>query len=171
MYLKTLFGLLVVTVLVTGVYAIPPLPYEFYGTAIVNGTPVESGTVIIAKINGTEVGNISIIKTGLYGGPATFDRRLVVNGDEKQIGEYITFWIGDLQSAEKVKLFAGESQQLNLTFSPGKEGSVDASKATPEAGTISNVPVDETQPVPTKSPLIIAPIAAALGLLLIGRRK
>jgi hypothetical protein len=170
MYLKSLLGFLLIAVLVTGVYAIPPLPYEFYGTVTVNDTPATVGSVIIAKINETEVGNISVTKPGFYGSSGTFDRRLVVNGDEKQIGEYITFWIGDTQAAEKVKLYAGESQELNLTFNSGKGGSVDASKATPEAGTIANLPKDTTNPVPTQSPLIIAPFAVGLALLIIGRR-
>ena len=171
MYLKTLMGLLIIAVMVTGVYAIPPLPYEFYGTITINDTPAAAGTVIIAKINETEVGNISVDKPGFYGNSGTFDRRLVVNGDEGQIGEYITFWIGDKQATEKVKLYAGESQELNLTFKEGTGGSVDASKATPETGTISNIPADETKPVPTQSPLIIAPLAAGLALFIIGRRK
>ena len=166
-----LMGLLVIIVMVAGVNAIPPLPYEFYGTITINDTPAPAGTVIIAKINETDVGNISVDKPGFYGNSGTFDRRLVVNGNEEQIGEYITFWIGDEQAAEKVKLFAGESQELNLTFKEGTGGSVDASKATPEAGTISNLPVDETKPVPTQSPLIIAPLAAGFALLMIGRRR
>ncbi|MDD1724592.1 MAG: hypothetical protein LUQ07_05640 [Methanospirillum sp.] len=174
MYWKIGAYLLCVIALVAGVNAIPPLPYEFYGNATVNNSPVETGTVIIAKINGTEVGNITTTSPGSYGGSGTFDRRLVVNGDEKQIGEYITFWIGENQSVQKVKLYAGESQHLDLTFVPGKEGSVDAS-VTPlptGTGTGPELPSEEnTTPVPTQAPLLIAPLAAGLAVLLLGRRN
>jgi len=167
--------LLFIILLAAGVSAIPPLPYEFYGNVSINETPVEAGTIIIAKVNGTEVGNITTSAAGAYGGAGTFDRRLVVNGAEEQIGEYITFWIGDKQAAQKVKLYAGESQKLDLTFIPGKEGSIDASVTPSQSGTIANVPTDEETPVATetqtKAPLFIAPIAAGLALFILGRRE
>jgi len=164
--------LLLITALVAGVCAIPPLPYEFYGNVTVNDTPAQAGVVILAKINGTEVGNVTAAAAGAYGGPGTFDRRLVVNGGEEQIGEYITFWIGDMQAAEKVKLYAGESQKLDLTFIPGKEGSVDKSVTPSQSGTIADIPTEDALPVPTqtKAPLLIAPFAAGLALYLLGRR-
>lgn len=171
MYWKIGAYLLCIIALVVGVSAIPPLPYEFYGNVTVNNSPVENGTLIIAKINGTEVGNITTTAPGLYGGSGTFDRRLVVNGNEKQIGEYITFWIGENQSVQKVKLYAGESQRLDLTFVPGKEGSVDASVTPLPTGNGPELPAEEkTTPVPTQAPLLIAPLAAGLAILLLGRR-
>ncbi len=165
--------ILLTTLLVMGVSAIPPLPYEFYGNVSINGTPAEAGTIIIAKVNGSEVGTVTTTAAGVYGGAGTFDRRLVVNGAEDQIGEYITFWIGDMQAAQKVKLYAGESQKLDLTFIPGKEGSIDASVTPSQAGTIADVPTEEATPVATateKAPLLIAPLAAGLALLILGRR-
>ena len=161
------------TILVAGVSAIPPLPYEFYGNISVNDTPADAGVVVLAKINGTEVGNITTTGIGAYGGSGTFDRRLVVNGAESQIGEYITFWIGDMQAAEKVKLYAGESQRLDLTFIPGKEGSIDKSVTPSQSGTIADIPTDDETPVasPTKAPLLIAPFAAGIALFLLGRRN
>ncbi len=165
--------ILFVSLLALGVSAIPPLPYEFYGNVTINQTPAPSGTTIIAKVNGTEVGNITTTVAGVYGGPGTFDRRLVVNGAENQIGEYITFWIGEQQAAQKVKLYAGESQRLDLTFIPGKEGSIDASVTPSQSGTIANIPTEQETPSPTateKAPLLIAPLAAGLALLIFARR-
>ncbi|NLV26938.1 MAG: hypothetical protein GXY48_07225 [Methanomicrobiales archaeon] len=165
--------LLLVAALVIGVNAIPPLPYEFYGNATVNGSPADAGVVILAKINGVEVGNVTTSEPGTYGGPETFDRRLVVNGAEEQIGEYITFWIEDMQSVEKVKLFAGESQRLDLSFIPGKEGSVDASVVPSQSGTIADVPTEPDTPAPfaTQSPLFFAPVLAGLVVFLLSRKE
>lgn len=173
MYYKVGACLLLVTVLVAGVYAIPPLPYEFYGNVTVNGTPADAGVTILAQINGTVVGNVTTAESGVYGGPGTFDRRLVVNGAEKQIGEYITFWIEDQQAAEKVKLYAGESQHLDLSFVPGKEGSIDASVTPSQSGTIADVPTEGETPAPTatQSPLLFAPFAAGIAVLLLCRRE
>lgn len=168
MYLKT--GILLVSLifLVSGVTAIPPLPYEFYGNATLNGTPIPAGSVIIATIGDVEVGNITVEKAGMYGGSATFDRRLVVNGDEKQLGQYITFTAEGLQAAQKVKLYAGESQRLDLTFAPGSAGTIDASVTPSQQTTSPDIPTAE----PTQAaPLGVAPvIAGILGLFLFARR-
>ncbi len=169
MYLKSSIILLSLIFLVSGVSAIPPLPYEFYGNATINGTPIPAGTVIVAKIGDVEVGNISIATTGVYGGSGTFDKRLVVNGDEKQLGQYITFTAEGMQAAQKVKLWAGESQRLDLTFAPGVSGSIDASVTPSQQTTTPDIPTSE----PTKAaPLGVAPVLAGiLGLILLVRRS
>ena len=76
---KIIVCFLLISLLTAGVSAIPPLPYEFYGNVSINETPAEAGVVIIAKVNGIEVGNVTTAAAGTYGGPGTFDRRLVVN--------------------------------------------------------------------------------------------
>lgn len=156
-------------VLITGVSAIPPLPYEFYGNATINGSPAPAGTLIIAKIADAEVGNITTDAPGIYGGPATFDKRLVVNGADNQIGQYITFWVAGQQASQKVKLWAGESQKLNLDVEAGKGGSIDASITPSQDTTVAEIP----SATPTKkSPLGIAPVIAILGVIvLIARRQ
>jgi hypothetical protein len=168
MYLKPGLILLSLIILVSGVAAIPPLPYEFYGNATINGTPVPAGTIIIAKIGDVEVGNLTMNTAGVYGGSGTFDKRLVVNGDEKQIGQYITFWTEGIEAAQKVKLWAGESQRLDLTFTPGAAGTIDAS-ITPSQQT--NTPeIPSTEPT-QKSPLVIAPIVAGLMMVFFFARR
>lgn len=169
MYLKSGIILLSLILLVSGVSAIPPLPYEFYGNATINGTPIPAGTVIIAKIGDAEVGNITVTAPGAYGGSGTFDKRLVVNGDEKQIGQYITFSAVGMQAAQKVKLWAGESQRLDLTFAPGVSGSIDASIKPSQQTSSPDIPTTE----PTKAaPLGAAPVLAGLlGLVFFARRS
>lgn len=168
MSFKTGIILLSLIVLVSGVSAVPPLPYEFYGNATFNGTPVPAGTLIVAKIGDADVGNITTDASGIYGGSATFDKRLVVNGDEKQIGQYITFWANETQAAQKVKLWAGESQKLDLSFSPGTGGSIDAS-VTPSQQTVTQE-IPATTPT-SKSPLSVIPvIGAILAIVCVVRR-
>jgi hypothetical protein len=169
MSIKTGIILLSLIALVSVGSAVPPLPYEFHGNATLNGTPIPAGTVIIAKIGDLEVGNITVETAGSYGGSGTFDKRLVVNGDEKQIGEYITFWAMDMQAAEKVKLYAGESQRLDLTFAPGTGGSVDASITPAQPADTPEIPSGE----PTRqSPLGLIPvIGAILALIGLARRS
>lgn len=67
MMYKTGLCFLFIILLAAGVSAIPPLPYEFYGNVSINETPAEVGTIIIAKVNGTEVGNITTTAPGAYG--------------------------------------------------------------------------------------------------------
>jgi hypothetical protein len=177
MYLKTGIILLSLIFLVSGVSAIPPLPYEFYGNATINATPIPVGTIIVAQIGGVEVGNITVSADGAYGGPGTFDKRLVVNADEKQIGQYITFRVQDMEAAQKVKLFAGESQRLDLTFAPGVAGSIDASITPSQPASTPDIPSSgpagaEPATEPTqKSPLVVAPVAAGLLALMMFARR
>ena len=169
MYLKTGIILLSLIILVSGVSAIPPLPYEFYGNATINGTPAQAGTVIVAKLGDAEVGNITISAVGVYGGSGTFDKRLVVNGDEKQIGQYITFWADGIEASQKVKLWAGESQHLDLTFAPGAAGTIDASITPSQQTNTPDIPVTEST---QKSPLGVGPVLAGLiGLIFLTRRS
>ncbi|PKL59278.1 MAG: hypothetical protein CVV33_08665 [Methanomicrobiales archaeon HGW-Methanomicrobiales-4] len=149
--------------------AIPPLPYEFYGNATINGTPAPAGTLITAHIGDIEVGNITITAVGAYGGSGTFDKRLVVNGDEKQIGQFITFRAEGTEAAQKVKLWAGESQRLDLTFTPGAAGTIDASLTPSQQTNTPDIPTAE----PTKkSPLVAAPVIAGfLALVFFARRS
>jgi len=145
--------------LVAAVSAVPPLPYEFYGTATLDGQPVSQGTIIVAKLNETALGSINVTADGTYGGAETFDKRLVVNTGEDTIGKTLTFWIGDRQAAQTVTLRAGESQELNLLFEEGKEATIDASLASkPDMGT----PELPATPAPTGAPLISAPFLALL---------
>ncbi|HWQ66381.1 MAG TPA: hypothetical protein VN372_05880 [Methanospirillum sp.] len=168
MYLKAGIILLSIIFLIGSVSAIPPLPYEFYGNITINGTPAASGTIIVAKLGEIEVGNITITEPGVYGGSGTFDKRLVVNGDEKKIGEYISFWAGGMQSSQKVKLWAGESQRLDLTFAPGSAGSIDASITPSQQTTVQDIPTSE----PTKAtPLTVVPLVAGLFALVLFSRR
>ncbi len=167
MKLQTVLVLLLTLALVGGVQAIPPLPYEFFGTITIDGTPAPVGTEVIAKINGTVVGNITTTAKGLYGGENTFDQRLVVNGNEEQLESYVTFYVGDRQADQKVKLLAGESQKLDLTFIKGQEGTIDASITPSPQGALPSEGGD-TQ----KSPLsLLIPVGALGAVLLLKRRE
>ena len=143
------------------VSAIPPLPYELYGVITIDGNPAPGNTHIIAKINERIVGELDTKLEGVYGGSKTFDERLVVNAEETDIGEYITFWIGDRQAAQKTIMQAGMSQNLDLTFLEGEEGTIDAS-----------LPIRTPEPLETpQAPLMAAPFLGLLAAIFLMRRK
>ncbi len=159
--MKLKYGIILVCLIgvVITASAVPPLPYEFYGTSTIDGQQVPLGTEIVAKLNGTVLGSITTTADGLYGGTGTFDKRLVVNTGEDTIGQTLTFWIGDRQAAQTVTLQAGESQELHLLFEEGKEATIDASLTPqPDMGTPDLPPT----PVPTRAPLFSAPFLALL---------
>ena len=91
------------------------LPEEFYGDITINGLPAAVGTVIVAKIGGVERGNFTTTEVGKYGGPETFDSRLVVSGEESEVGQTITFWVNGRQANQTAIYDPGESKELNLT--------------------------------------------------------
>jgi len=91
------------------------LPEEFYGDLTVNGAAAAAGTVIVAKIGGVERGSLTTTVVGEYGGPDTFDIRLVVSGEEAEIGETITFWINGSKANETASYEPGLSRNLDLS--------------------------------------------------------
>ena len=90
------------------------LPEEFYGDIIINGRAASVGTIIVAKIGGAERGSFTTTEVGQYGGSATFDSRLVVAGEESEIGETITFWISGARAKQTAVYEPGQSRNLDL---------------------------------------------------------
>ena len=114
---------LVLAVILVCLFAAPPLvvsadttlPEEFYGDVIINGAAAPVGTVIIAKIGGVERGSFTTTEAGKYGGSGTFDSRLVVAGEETEVGQTITFRVNGFQANQTAVYEPGLSGQLNLS--------------------------------------------------------
>ena len=157
-----LLALFLCIAVVPSAFAVPPLPYELYGAITIDGNPAPVGTEILAKINDQVVGGIDVESEGVYGKSGTFDRRLVINSDEADLGQYITFWVGDRQAAQKITLQAGVSQNLDLTFIEGQEGTIDASPpmSTPQETGES-----------TQAPLMAAPFLGLFAALVFMKKK
>ena len=100
---------------ITSVAADTTFPEEFRGDITMNGAPAPVGAKIIAKIDGVECGSFIITEAGEYGGTGTFDERLVVCGNEDDIGHTITFWINDTQASQTAVYEPGESKELDLS--------------------------------------------------------
>ena len=91
------------------------LPEEFYGEITINNMAAPEGTEILTKIDGVERGSLIVIDGGLYGGTETFDSRLIVSGQENDIGKSISFFInGDLAN-QSVLFEPGQSVELYLS--------------------------------------------------------
>jgi hypothetical protein len=157
------------------VNALRPLPDEFRGAIAIDGTDAPIGTVIVAKIDGIERGNITTTEPGKYGGPGTFDERLIVEGHENEAGHTITFWING-NKANETATFSGEgdSRVLDISVtittgssndgSSGSETGTDTgtSTGTSNGGSSSSSSGDgtgalettQTTPTPTPTPKI-----------------
>lgn len=92
-----------------------PLPEEFYGDIIINGRTAPAGTAIVAKIGGVGRGTFTTAEAGKYGGSGTFDSRLVVAGEEADIGETTTFWINGEPANQTAVYEPGQSKNLDLS--------------------------------------------------------
>jgi len=77
---------------------VPQLPRAYYGAITIDGDPAPAGTEIIAAINGTEKGSFVTTLIGVYGGPGTFDPKLLVAGSECDVGDDVTFRINGMQA-------------------------------------------------------------------------
>ncbi|KAB3542701.1 MAG: hypothetical protein C5617_008865, partial [ANME-2 cluster archaeon] len=106
---------------VTSASGVPPprIPEAYYGAVAINGTPAPAGTEIIAMINGTEKGRFTTTTVGIYGGSGTFDSKLIVAGDEFDVGGTITFWLDGIRTHQNGTYNCGTS--TNLRLSVGKD--------------------------------------------------
>ncbi len=90
-------------------------PEEFYGNVTVNGLPAPTGSVIIAKIGGVERGRLTTTVAGQYGGSGTFTTRLVVSGQQADIGQTVNFYINNNKANQTANFTPGQSVQLALS--------------------------------------------------------
>jgi len=95
--------------------AVPILPDEFSGNITLAGNPAPAGAVITAYIGDEERGNITVNPAGIYGGQGTFDMRLLVEGNETDVGRNISFRVNGIEAAQIVAFEGGKSIKLNLT--------------------------------------------------------
>ena len=98
---------------------VPALPEAYYGTATINGIPAPAGTEIIAMIKGIEKGRFTTTTVGIYGGSGTFDPKLIVAGDEFDVGGTITFWLDGIPAYRTNTYNCGTS--TNLCLSVGED--------------------------------------------------
>jgi len=105
--------------------AIPLLPAEFSGTVTIDGNPAPVGTVITARIGDRDCGSLTLTTAGVYGGDATFDKRLIVSGEDDDIGKAIAFFVDGVKATGTVVYTPGTSKRLDLAVTAGADFSTD----------------------------------------------
>lgn len=130
---RALVALVLLSAIIALVVAQPALPAEFYGNLRINGDPAPAGTVISALIAGETRGTLMTGGAGKYGGPGTFDPRLIVQGQEEEIGQTVRFLIN------------GNAADQNAIFQPGKSQRLDLSVTLP-------TPTPTPTPTPSAEP-------------------
>lgn len=116
----TCWGFIVVLALalmVTQVWALPPLPATFYGLVQENGGNVPDGTIVSASIGGTTYAQTS---TQIYQGSSVYT--LIVPGDDPTTaiieggvdGDLVTFTVAGEPMRQVAVWHAGDSVQLDL---------------------------------------------------------
>ena len=94
-------------------FAIPGVPYQFYGSVILNGQPAPDGTVIVAKINGIEVASTTT-KNGKYGYEPIF---YIEDPNNDRSGKEIRFFVNGIDTGQTKYFCNGCVTELNLTAS------------------------------------------------------
>lgn len=97
------------------VSAVPPLPSEYYGSVTIDGMPAPINTVIRATIDEEMKGELIVSTAGMYGGTGTFDQRLVIAGNESDIGQVVAFTVNGVKTNQTVTFIGGESGRLDLS--------------------------------------------------------
>ena len=93
----------------------PQLPHLFYGLAQVNGLSLPVGSVIVAKVEGVEKGQITITETGKYGGSSATENKLIVQGDIEG-GAEIQFFLNNIGANELALFESGKIENKNFNW-------------------------------------------------------
>ena len=105
--------------------AVPLLPAEFSGAVTIDGSPAPAGTIITARIDGRDCGSLTLETAGVYGGDATFDKRLLVSGGDDDAGKIITFFVDGMKATRTAVYTPGTSTRLDLVVTSGAGFSAD----------------------------------------------
>lgn len=98
--------------------AIPVLPAEFSGSVTIDGSPAPAGTVITARIGDRDCGSLTLTTAGAFGGDSTFDKRLLVSGEDGDAGKSITFFVDGIPAGTAVYT-PGTSTSLAFAVTKG----------------------------------------------------
>lgn len=112
-----LFSLLIITS-ISIVSAVPPLPAEYYGNVLIDGSPAPAGTVVTILMQNIPKGSLTTDIPGFYGGPGLFDPRLKINAteDEYKAGNLtVSFRINGVPASQTIPFEPGTSQQFDLS--------------------------------------------------------
>lgn len=93
----------------------PQLPHLFYGTAQVNGSDIPSGAIIVAKVDGVEVGSITTTGAGKFGGPSAGEDKLLVQGYIEE-GAEILFFVSGVSANQAGGFVSGHIEEMGLTW-------------------------------------------------------
>jgi PGF-pre-PGF domain-containing protein len=105
------------------------LPASYYGDVEIEGEPASDGIEVIAAVNGEDRGSLTV-EDGSYGGSSSTDEKLLVQGDDIESGDEVTFYINgddikrtqvDSTDPSTVEWSAGEIQQVDLTVDSVEE--------------------------------------------------
>ncbi len=136
--------------------AFPLLPAEFSGTVAINDNPAPAGTVIIAQIDGHDRGSPTLTEAGSFGGTSTFDKRLLVSGEDGDAGKTITFLVDGLSTGTAVHT-TGTSTNLALAVAkddtPNGGSGETPSTSTSTGSSTSSSGGSPTGPITTPAPV------------------
>ncbi|MDD5312725.1 MAG: hypothetical protein PHO26_06805 [Dehalococcoidia bacterium] len=116
-----LLALIAITVPAVPASAIPPAPHQFYGNVYVGGVAASSGTTIIARINGVQMGpSTTVDSQGRYGYSSPLFRVPADNPDTAEkdggvTGDTIQFFVGGTQAYQSYVFQVGGNTNLDLT--------------------------------------------------------
>ncbi len=111
---------------VSSVFAIPGVPHHVDGTVTINGAPAPDGTVVSARISGTEVVSNTILG-GYYGRDGAPIFKIPDTDPPSRAGQTVNFFVNGVDSGSTIIFQNGASTHLNLAATiaapPGSGGS------------------------------------------------
>lgn len=130
--------------------AIPVFPAEFSGTATIDGSPAPAGTVITARIDDRDCGSLTLANAGVFGGETLYDERLIVNGEDTDAGETITFFVDGVPAGTAVYA-SGTSTTIALAATKGGTSSGSSGSSSGASGSTPSTTPTPTATEPTES--------------------
>ncbi|MBI2233026.1 MAG: hypothetical protein HYU56_03840 [Candidatus Aenigmarchaeota archaeon] len=134
-------------------------PHTFFGDVLVNGAPATDGTIVSARVDGTEVLSTATVG-GVYGKPPAPEFR-VRSDDGSFSGRIVRFFVNGVDSGATAIFANGDSDEVDLSVtiaappSPGGGGGGGSGSsssggggsggvAAPKAGTTTQTPTSQS---------------------------
>ncbi|PKL61209.1 MAG: hypothetical protein CVV31_12590 [Methanomicrobiales archaeon HGW-Methanomicrobiales-2] len=93
MRVRPVLVLLLLLALAAPAAAVPLLPMEFSGSVTIDGSPAPAGTVVTARINGSDCGSLALTTAGAYGGGGPLFERPGVRGGGRGGPKKVAFFL------------------------------------------------------------------------------
>jgi PGF-pre-PGF domain-containing protein len=127
----------------------PPVPATYYGSVSIGDEPASAGTKIVAFVDGTETGSITVEEAGQYGGETATEPKLTIPADgdvDLERGDDIIIKINGVEANESpIQWVPGTLKRIDLSIDETSDSGDDPVPSPPDDEPEDPVPEELSQ--------------------------